>query len=124
MDAATKTILIVEDNVLNMKLFNDLIKSQGYQVLQANEGANVLNIVRGHRPDLIIMDVQLPDISGIDLTKQLKEDESLRMIPVLAVTAFAMQGDEALILESGCEGYITKPICLTKFLETIHGLLR
>ena len=116
-------ILIVEDNALNMKLFNDVLESQGYRVLQANEGSIVFNIVREHRPDLIIMDIQLPDISGLDVTKQLKKDESLREIPVVAVTAFAMHGDETRIRESGCEDYITKPICLTTFLEAIGGLL-
>src|SRR5262245_42932545 len=123
METATKTILIVEDNALNMKLFTDLLKSQGYRILQANDGANALKLLKEQRPDLIMMDIQLPDISGIELTKQLKKDEALRSIPVVAVTAFAMHHDEEVIRESGCESYLTKPISLDRMFETVRGLL-
>ena len=90
-----KTVLVVEDNELNMK----------------------------HRPDLIIMDIQLPEVSGIEVTKWLKEDDELRAIPVVAVTAFAMKGDEQKIREGGCEAYVSKPISVISFLKTIDGFL-
>jgi two-component system cell cycle response regulator DivK len=115
-----KTILIVEDNELNMKLFNDLLEAHGYATLKTRDGAEALRLARKHHPDLIIMDIQLPEISGLDVTKWLKEDDDLRHIPVIAVTAFAMKGDEEKIRESGCEDYIAKPISVTKFLETVE----
>ena len=119
----TKTVLIVEDNELNMKLFHDLLDSQGYQILQTREGLQALALARQHHPDLILMDIQLPEISGLEVTKWLKEDDDLRHIPVVAVTAFAMKGDEERIREGGCEAYISKPISVTHFLETIRRLL-
>ena len=106
----TKRVLIVEDNELNMKLFHDLLEAQGYDTLQTREGMSALTIAREHRPDLILMDIQLPEISGLEVTKWLKEDAALRHIPVIAVTAFAMKGDEERIREGGCEAYISKPI--------------
>lgn len=121
-DAATvKTVLIVEDNELNMKLFNDLLEAHGYRVLQTREGLSALDIAREHKPDLILMDIQLPEVSGIEVTKWLKEDDELRSIPVVAVTAFAMKGDEQKIREGGCEAYISKPISVASFLTTING---
>ena len=114
-----KTVLIVEDNELNMKLFHDLLDSQGYDTLQTREGLQALALAREHRPDLILMDIQLPEISGLEVTKWLKEDDELAHIPVIAVTAFAMKGDEERILQGGCEGYISKPISVPHFLETI-----
>ena len=119
-----KTILIVEDNELNMKLFNDLLEAHGYATLKTRDGIEAIKIARAHRPDLIIMDIQLPEISGLDVTKWLKEDDDLRAIPVIAVTAFAMKGDEEKIREGGCQDYIAKPISVTKFLETIEKHLR
>jgi two-component system, cell cycle response regulator DivK len=120
----TKTVLIVEDNELNMKLFNDLLEAHGYRVLQTRDGLSALEIARQHMPDLILMDIQLPEVSGIEVTKWLKEDDSLRRIPVIAVTAFAMKGDEEKIREGGCEAYISKPISVVSFLETIDGFLK
>ena len=121
-DANTvKTVLIVEDNELNMKLFNDLLEAHGYRVLQTREGLSALDIAREHKPDLILMDIQLPEVSGIEVTKWLKEDDELRSIPVVAVTAFAMKGDEQKIREGGCEAYISKPISVASFLTTING---
>ena len=114
-------MLIVEDNELNMKLFNDLLEAHGYRVLQTRDGLSALDIARQHMPDLIIMDIQLPEVSGIEVTKWLKEDDTLRRIPVIAVTAFAMKGDEEKIREGGCEAYISKPISVVSFLETIDG---
>ena len=115
-----KTVLIVEDNELNMKLFNDLLEAHGYSTLQTRDGMEALKIAREHRPDLIVMDIQLPEVSGLDVTKWLKEDDNLRGIPVIAVTAFAMKGDEEKIREGGCQDYIAKPISVTKFLETVE----
>ena len=119
MDAKTKTVLIVEDNELNMKLFHDLLDAHGYNILQTKDGMEALDIAREHHPDLILMDIQLPEVSGLVVTKWLKEDDDLASIPVIAVTAFAMKGDEERILQGGCEGYISKPISVPHFLETI-----
>jgi len=121
---AQKKVLIVEDNELNMKLFNDLLEAQGYAVLQTRDGLSALDITRQHMPDLILMDIQLPEVSGIEVTKWLKEDDELRHIPVIAVTAFAMKGDEEKIREGGCEAYISKPISVVGFLQTIDGFLK
>ncbi|MCA1908406.1 MAG: response regulator [Magnetospirillum sp.] len=119
----TKTVLIVEDNDLNMKLFNDLLQANGYATLQTKDGREAMDIARAHRPDLILMDIQLPEVSGLEITRMLKHDDELKAIPVIAVTAFAMKGDEEKIREGGCEGYIAKPISVTSFLETIAKFL-
>ena len=116
----SKTVLIVEDNELNMKLFHDLLESQGYHTLQTREGLQALALARQHRPDLILMDIQLPEISGLEVTKWLKDDEELHHIPVVAVTAFAMKGDEERIREGGCEAYISKPISVKHFLDVVR----
>ncbi len=118
-----KTVMIVEDNELNMKLFNDLLESQGYLTIQTANGMEALDLARAHHPDLILMDIQLPEVSGLEVTKWLKEDDELRDIPVVAVTAFAMKGDEERILAGGCEGYISKPISVPHFLETIANYI-
>ena len=118
-----KRVLIVEDNELNMKLFHDLLDAQGYETLQTREGLSALAIAREHRPDLILMDIQLPEISGLEVTKWLKEDDELNHIPVIAVTAFAMKGDEERIREGGCEAYISKPISVGYFLDTVRKFL-
>jgi two-component system cell cycle response regulator DivK len=120
---ATKTVLIVEDNELNMKLFHDLLDAHGYATVQTRNGLEALSLARTHRPDLILMDIQLPEVSGLEVTKWLKQDESLRGIPVIAVTAFAMKGDEERIREGGCEAYLSKPISVSKFLETVRHYL-
>lgn len=118
-----KTVLVVEDNDLNMKLFHDLLEAHGYNILQTKDGMEALKIARQHRPDLILMDIQLPEVSGLEVTKWIKEDDNLKQIPVIAVTAFAMKGDEEKIREGGCEAYIAKPISVTKFLETVERFL-
>jgi len=115
-----KTILIVEDNELNMKLFHDLLEAHGYATLQTRNGIDAIALARKHRPDLIVMDIQLPEVSGLDITKWLKEDDNLRHIPIVAVTAFAMKGDEERIREGGCEAYVSKPISVSRFLDTIR----
>jgi|TARA_R100000687_G_C6373919_1_gene129287 two-component system cell cycle response regulator DivK len=123
MKAMSKTVLIVEDNELNMKLFHDLLDAHGYQTLQTKDGIEALEIARNNHPDLILMDIQLPEVSGLEVTKWIKEDDNLRSIPVVAVTAFAMKGDEEKIREGGCEAYIAKPISVTQFLETVQRFL-
>src|SRR6202790_2155288 len=120
---ARKSVLIVEDNDLNMKLFNDLLEAHGYTTLQTRDGVEALKMAREHRPDLILMDIQLPEISGLEVTKWLKEDDDLRAIPVIAVTAFAMKGDEEKIRGGGCEAYIAKPISVTSFLRPVERFL-
>jgi len=116
----SKKVLIVEDNELNMKLFHDLLDSQGYETLQTREGLQALALARLHKPDLILMDIQLPEISGLEVTKWLKDDDELRHIPVVAVTAFAMKGDEERIRQGGCEAYISKPISVMHFLDVVR----
>jgi len=118
-----KTVLIVEDNELNMKLFHDLLEAHGYDTLQTKDGMEALKLARTHRPDLILMDIQLPEVSGLEVTKWIKEDDDLREIPVIAVTAFAMKGDEEKIRQGGCEAYIAKPISVARFLETVEKFL-
>jgi two-component system cell cycle response regulator DivK len=123
-DLMTKTVLIVEDNELNMKLFGDLLEAHGYATLKTGNGIEAIELARSNRPDLIIMDIQLPEVSGLDVTRWLKEDEELKAIPVIAVTAFAMKGDEERIREGGCEAYLSKPISVAKFLETVRTYLQ
>ena len=118
-----KKVLICEDNELNMKLFHDLLDAHGYETIQTSDGMDAMELAREHRPDLILMDIQLPEVSGLEVTKWLKEDDELRSIPVIAVTAFAMKGDEDRIRSGGCEAYIAKPISVTEFLATVQQFL-
>ena len=118
-----KTVLIVEDNELNMKLFHDLLEAHGYATVGTRNGIDALGLARLHHPDLILMDIQLPEVSGLEVTKWLKDDPDLKAIPVVAVTAFAMKGDEERIREGGCEAYLSKPISVGKFIETIRHFL-
>ena len=115
----TRRVMIVEDNELNMKLFRDLLEAHGYETLQPRDGMEALKLARQYNPHLILMDIQLPEVSGLEVTRWLKDDPGLKHIPVIAVTAFAMKGDEERILQGGCEGYISKPISVPHFLETI-----
>jgi two-component system, cell cycle response regulator DivK len=119
----TKTVLIVEDNELNMKLFNDLLESRGCRIIQTRNGVEAVELARKYLPDLILMDIQLPEVSGLQVTQWLKDDEELRPIPVIAVTAFAMKGDEEKMRNGGCEAYIAKPISVTSFLQTVERFL-
>lgn len=118
-----KTVLIVEDNELNMKLFNDLLERNGRRTLRTKSGVEAVALARLHHPDLILMDIQLPEVSGLEVTRWLKDDEELRSIPVVAITAFAMKGDEEKIRQGGCEAYLSKPISIGKFLETVNAFL-
>lgn len=118
-----KTVLIVEDNELNMRLFNDLLEAFGYRTVKTRDGLQAVPLARQHKPDLIVMDIQLPEISGLEITEKLKSDPELKGIPVLAVTAFAMRGDEQRIRDRGCEAYLSKPISVTTFLETVRRFI-
>jgi two-component system cell cycle response regulator DivK len=118
-----KTVLVVEDNELNMKLFHDLLEANGYNTIQTRSGLEAIDLARAQRPDLILMDIQLPEVSGLEVTKWIKEDDDLRSIPVIAVTAFAMKGDEERIRQGGCEAYLSKPISVNKFIETVKAYL-
>ena len=115
-----KCILVVEDQEDNRQILRDLLGTAGFDLIEAENGEQALAALAKQRPDLILMDIQLPEVSGLEVTKWLKEDESLKAIPVVAVTAFAMKGDEEVIRQGGCEAYISKPISVTGFLETVR----
>ena len=121
--AEKKTVLVVEDNELNMRLFCDLLDAFGFQTLQCRDGAKAVELTRKHKPDLIIMDIQLPEVSGLDITRWLKDDDKVSHIPVLAVTAFAMRADEQRVREAGCEGYLSKPIQIATFIKAVEALM-
>ncbi len=106
-----------------MKLFNDLLEAHGYKTVQTRSGVEAVELARLHKPDLILMDIQLPEVSGLEVTKWIKDDAELRHIPVIAITAFAMKGDEEKIRQGGCEAYLSKPISIVKFLETVRNYL-
>ena len=115
----SKRILIVEDNELNLKLFRDLLGANGFETLETKDGNEAVHMVRSQRPDLILMDIQLPEISGLDVTRKIKADPAISHIPIIAVTAFAMKNDEEKILQAGCDAYISKPISIQSFVETV-----
>ncbi|WP_298335915.1 response regulator [uncultured Erythrobacter sp.] len=119
----TKRIMVVEDNDLNRKLFCDVLKAQGYEVDPIADGNDVLATARQTCPDLIIMDIQLPGISGVDLIAAAKDETALKEIPVLAVTAFAAKGDEERIREAGASGYLSKPVSIIPFMNAVKALL-
>ncbi|MFO1243037.1 MAG: response regulator [Rickettsiales bacterium] len=118
-----KKILIVEDNDLNLKLFRDLLNANGYDTVETKEGYEAINLTRSLRPDLILMDIQLPEISGLEVTKRIKADPDISNIPIIAVTAFAMKDDEEKIMRAGCQAYISKPISITEFLSALKKFL-
>ena len=118
-----KKILIVEDNDLNLKLFRDLLGANGYETYETKEGIEAISLTRNVQPDLIIMDIQLPEISGLDITRKIKADSDICHVPIIAVTAFAMKDDEDKILAAGCEAYLSKPIAIDDFLKTIRRFL-
>ena len=120
---AKKKILIVEDNELNLKLFRDLLGANGYETIETKEGREAISLARNSMPDLILMDIQLPEISGLEVTKRIKADHEIMHIPIIAVTAFAMKDDEEKILRAGCQAYISKPISIGSFLEVIKQFL-
>lgn len=114
-----KKIAIIEDNDLNLKLFKDLLEANSFNVVYTQDGKQALDLISQERPDLVLMDIQLSHISGLDIIKQIKSIEELNNIPIIAVTAFAMREDKEKILESGCQAYISKPISIGPFIETI-----
>jgi two-component system, cell cycle response regulator DivK len=116
-----KLILIVEDNELNMRLLNDVLEAHGYSIIKTDQGEVAIEMAWRERPDVILMDIQLPDISGLEATRRIKEDERTRDIPIIAVTAFAMSGDEKKIRESGADAYVSKPIMLQPFLALLES---
>lgn len=118
-----KKILIVEDNELNLKLFRDLLGAHGYETHETKEGLEAMPLTQKIKPDLILMDIQLPEISGLDVTRRIKADASIADIPIIAVTAFAMKDDEEKILRAGCQAYISKPISIGPFLNTVRRFL-
>jgi two-component system, cell cycle response regulator DivK len=113
-------VLVVEDNELNLKLFCDLLFVRNYEVIISKDGVEVVNIAQEQHPDLILMDIQLNGISGIDLIKELKTNPSTAMIPIIAITAFAMKNDEAKILASGCDLYLAKPVSIDLFFDALN----
>ncbi|MDZ4759474.1 MAG: response regulator [Alphaproteobacteria bacterium] len=117
-----KKVLVVEDNELNMKLFCDLLDAFGFETVQSRDGLRAVDLTREHKPDLIIMDIQLPEVSGLDLTRWIKDDASISTIPIMAVTAFAMRQDELHVREAGCEAYMSKPIQMMPFINTVKQL--
>jgi two-component system cell cycle response regulator DivK len=116
-------ILVVEDNELNLKLFCDLLRAHGYAVEPVRDGREAVGTARGFSPDLIVMDIQMPHISGLELIEQLKADSELSATPIMAVTAYAAKGDEERIRDAGAEGYVSKPISVMKFVEAVRSLL-
>ncbi|UCF91996.1 MAG: response regulator [Desulfobacterales bacterium] len=118
------TVLVIEDNELNLKLVRGLLTLDKYGVLEATDAEAGIQLVRAHRPDLILMDIQLPGMDGLTATREIKKDPDLARIPIVALTSYAMQGDEEKALAAGCAGYITKPIDTRQFLEMIAQFLR
>ena len=118
-----KSILVVEDNELNMKLFHDLLEAQGYNVLQTRDGMEALKLARTHKPDLILMDIQLPDFDGYEATRRIKANPALSTIPIIAVTSYALSGDDVKAFEAGCDAYTTKPVERAKLFALIDRLL-
>ncbi|HEY0446162.1 MAG TPA: response regulator [Allosphingosinicella sp.] len=116
-------ILVVEDNELNLKLFCDLLRAHDYEAEPVRDGREAVERARAFAPDLIVMDIQMPHISGLDLIEQMKGDETLKVIPIMAVTAYAAKGDEERIREAGAEGYVSKPISVVRFVEAVGALL-
>lgn len=117
-------ILIIEDNTMNMKLFHDLLDAHGFQIIEATDGLQVVELARKMRPDLILMDIQLPEESGVDVIKKLKAESDIKAIPIIAVTAFAMKDNEDEVLAAGCDAYVAKPISIEPFLETVNRFLK
>ena len=117
------TVMIVEDDILNMKLLNDLLEFRGYDIIKHSGGRGTYDAICNHRPDLVLMDINLPDRSGLDIAAALKNNEDLRHIPVIAVTAYAHQEDRRLCLDNGCDGYIAKPISVNSFYQTVSDFI-
>ena len=118
----TKKVLVVEDNELNLKLFCDLLRAHGYEAEPVRDGWDAVARARETRPDLIVMDIQLPHITGLELIETIKSDAGLKDVPIMAVTAYAAKGDEERIREAGAEAYVSKPVTVSRFMEAVRGL--
>ena len=116
-------ILVVEDNELNLRLFCDILRAHGYEADPVRDGRDAVDRARAFAPDLVVMDIQLPHISGLEIIEQLKADEALAPIPIMAVTAYAAKGDEERIRAAGAEGYVSKPISVIRFVDAVRTLL-
>jgi two-component system cell cycle response regulator DivK len=116
-------ILVVEDNELNLRLFCDLLRAHGYEAEAVRDGREAIERARAFAPDLVVMDIQMPHISGLELIERMKADAELRRPPIMAVTAYAAKGDEERIRDAGAEGYVSKPISVLKFVEAVRALL-
>ena len=116
-------ILIVEDNALNIKLFCDLLAAHGHQPEAVTDSRNALDAAKQFAPDLVITDIQLPHVSGIELIRMIRKDEQLAQVPIMAVTAYSAQGDEERIRAAGAQAYVSKPISVVRFAETVEELL-
>ena len=119
----SKRILIVEDNKLDVRLLRDILVVHGYETLQTDDGLEAINLAWANRPDLILMDIRLPDVSGLEVTRRLRDDDRSKEIPIIAVTAIAMEWHEREALDSGCDAYISKPISILGFLNTVESFL-
>ena len=119
----SKTIMVVEDNELNMLLASDFLRSKGFTVAEAMDGESALEMIKEDAPDLILMDIQMPGIDGLEVAKRLKAAPATKRIPIIAMTALAMKGDEELCLRRGCDGYLKKPINLKEMLEVVNSHL-
>lgn len=120
----TNRILVVEDNDLNRKLFCDVLQAGGFSVQPVSDGKMALETARSFTPNLVVMDIQLQDVSGLDLIESLKRDSELADVPVLAVTAYAGKGDEERIRQLGAEGYLSKPVSIGPFMAAVRGLMK
>jgi two-component system cell cycle response regulator DivK len=118
-----KRILIVEDNKIDVRLLKDILEWRGYETLQTDDGLEAINLAWANHPDLILMDIQLPDVSGLEVTRRLRDDDRSKEIPIIAVTAFAMEWHEREALDSGCDAYLSKPITIRRLLDAIEPFL-
>src|SRR5712692_208024 len=118
-----KRILIVEDNKTDLRLLRDILVAHGYETLETDDGLEAISLASANLPDLILMDIQLPDVSGLEVTRRLKDDDRSKRIPIIAVTAHAMGWHEREALDSGCDAYLSKPITIFGFLRTVESFL-
>ncbi len=118
-----KKILVVEDNELNLRLFCDLLRAHDYDAEAVRDGREAISRARAFAPDLIVMDIQMPHVTGLELTQAVRADDELKAIPIMAVTAYAGKGDEERIRAAGADAYVSKPISLMRFIETVEGLV-
>ncbi|MBN8815778.1 MAG: response regulator [Sphingomonas sp.] len=118
-----KRVLVVEDNELNLKLFCDLLRAHDFAVEPVRDGREAIEKARGFAPNLIVMDIQLPHVSGLELIEQIKADAALGVTPIMAVTAYAGREDEDRIRAAGADAYVSKPISVARFVEEVSGLL-